>query len=132
MGKPIIEREILKLRRGKGVGQPWHFLDFKKGMGYAVEDSGNYENLRNLNREKHTLKSPDILAIKGLGQFKKIKIVSDFNKMIENWQVSDFHIGNPRNNVDVGLAEHLSVTGDNLSLVAKFIYENQPEVSQTI
>ncbi len=132
IGKPIVEREILKLRRGKTVGQPWHFLDFKKGVGDAVEDSGDYSNLTNLKRERQKLKSPDILAIKGLGQFEKFKIVSDFNRMIEDWQVSDFHINIARNSVDVGFAEHLSVNGDNLPLVAKYIYENQPELFQTI
>ena len=130
--KPIIEREILKLRRGKGVGQPWHFLDFKRGKGEAIADSGDYSNLEGLEREKQVLKSPDILAIKGLGQFEKFKIVSDFNRMIEDWQVSDFHINNARNNVDVGFAEHLSVNGDNLPLVARYIFENHNDVFNTI
>lgn len=34
-GKAIVEREILKYRRGSG-GQPWHFLDFSEGKGVAV------------------------------------------------------------------------------------------------
>ena len=34
-GKAIVEREILKYRRGSG-GQPWHFLDFSEGKGLAV------------------------------------------------------------------------------------------------
>ena len=129
--KPIVIREILKLRRGSG-GQPWHFIDFKKGTGEAIADSGDYSNLEKVEREKQTLKSADILAIKGLGQFEKFKIVSDFNKMIEDWQVSDFHIKDARNNVDAGYAEHLSISGDNLPLVAKFIYENHRDIFNII
>ena len=34
-GKPVVEREVLKYRRGRR-GQPWHFLDFSKGKGTAV------------------------------------------------------------------------------------------------
>jgi predicted ATPase len=34
-GKPYVQREILKYRRGSR-GQPWHFLDFTDGSGAAV------------------------------------------------------------------------------------------------
>ena len=37
-GRPVVEREILKYRRGSG-GQPWHFLDFSRGAGEAVTRS---------------------------------------------------------------------------------------------
>src|SRR5690606_21596433 len=65
-GRPVVAREILKYRRGSG-GRPWHFLDFKDGSGEAVTnelDSVNDE--KDLHRETQQLKSPDILAIKGL------------------------------------------------------------------
>ncbi len=130
--KPVVKREILKLRRGKGVGQPWHFIDFKVGKGVAIPDSGDYSNLVELKREEQVLKSPDILAIKGLGQFEKFKIITEFNKMIEDWQVSDFHIDNARKFSYVGYAEHLSVSGDNLSLVAKYIFENHKDIFDII
>ena len=129
--RPIVEKEILKLRRGKS-GKPWHFIDFVKGVGNAIPDQGDYSELEDLQREKQTLKSPDILAIKGLGQFDNFKIVSDFNKMIEDWQVSDFHISDARQSADAGYGEHLSVNGDNLSVVAKFIHDNHPDVFKEI
>ena len=39
-GRAYVAREILKYRRGS-KGQPWHFLDFSNGSGFAVtnEDS---------------------------------------------------------------------------------------------
>ena len=33
-----------------------------------------------------SLESPDILALKGLGQFERFKAASSFRKMIESWQ----------------------------------------------
>ncbi len=45
--------------------------------------------------------------------------------MLENWHVSDFHINLARGSKDDnGYAEHLSVSGDNLQLVAKHLYDN--------
>jgi predicted ATPase len=47
--------------------------------------------------------------------------------------VSDFHIGAARGSKDAaGVEEHLSVTGDNLQLVARNIYENHPEIFEHI
>ncbi|MDD4464752.1 MAG: AAA family ATPase, partial [Desulfobacterales bacterium] len=65
-GKAMVEREILKYRRGSS-GQPWHFLDFSRGKGTAVTNELDaVTDVRDLNREEQVLKSPDILAIKGL------------------------------------------------------------------
>jgi len=68
-GRPVVAREILKYRRGSG-GQPWHFLDFSCGSGEAVtNEMDTVTDERLLQREAQTLKSPDILAIKGLSVF---------------------------------------------------------------
>lgn len=132
-GKPMVNREILKFRRGSG-GQPWHFLDFAKGEGEAITNEDNYDDIKfvDIKREPQTLTSPDTLAIKGLGQFKKFRVVNAFREMIENWHVSDFHISAARNIQDDGYAEHLSVDGGNLPLVTKFIYENHNEIFNVI
>ncbi|MCF8347949.1 MAG: AAA family ATPase [Bacteroidales bacterium] len=131
--KPIVLREILKFRRGSG-GQPWHFLDFTKGEGEAIANEDNYDNIKfvDIKREEQTLTSPDTLAIKGLGQFKKFKVVNAFREMIEKWHVSDFHISAARNVQDDGYAEHLSEEGDNLPLVTKYIYEHHPDIFNII
>ena len=73
------------------------------------------------------------MAIKGLGQFARFKAASAFRQLIENWHVSDFHINLARGSKDaIGESEHLSVTGENLQLVARHIYENEPELFQKI
>lgn len=128
-GKSIVSREVLKFRRGK-KGQPWHFLDFTNGKGTAITNEEDYDGISHIDMDRETqeLEAPDILAIKGLGQFQRFKIVSAFRRLIENWHVSDFHISAARNVQDDGYAEHLSEQGDNLPLVAKFISEHHSEL----
>lgn len=131
-GRAIVEREILKFRRGS-KGQPWHFLDFSRGQGSAITNEDEYtDEHSNMQREDQSLDAPDILAIKGLGQFKKFKAVSEFRKLIEQWHISDFHIQEARPSQEIGYAEHLSKHGENLSQVAQYIYENYPEEFQKI
>lgn len=123
-GIPGIAREILKYRRG-GHGKPWHFLDFAFGKGTAIVNEEEYgkEGVKE-QREEQMLDSPDVLAIKALGQLQKYKQVSAFRRLIEGWHVSDFHIQAARASQDPGYAEHLSTTGENLPLVAQFMYEH--------
>lgn len=130
-GRAFVEREILKYRRGS-KGQPWFFLDFSNGQGKAVtnEESifkGDFKEA-DLDRSEQTLKSNDILAIKGLAQFSNFPIVAALGNMIENWHVSDFHIDRARHEQDAGYAEHLSREGENLSLVLQFLYNNHRNV----
>lgn len=73
------------------------------------------------------LDSPDILAIKGLGQFQRFKAISSFRKLLENWYISNFQIQAARNIPDIGVSEHLSPEGENLPQVAQFMYQNHPE-----
>jgi len=127
-GKGIVEREILKFRRGQR-GQPWHFLNFSRGSGFAIVNEEDYGDPHaEPKREEQALESPDILAIKGLGQFQRFRIVSEFRRLIENWHISDFHIQDARPSAEEGLAEHLSSRGENLSLVAQYLHDYHPEV----
>ena len=67
-GRPVVASEILKYRRGS-KGKPWHFLDFTNGAGEAVTNEVDEVRAETqLKREHQALKSPDILAIKGLAQ----------------------------------------------------------------
>lgn len=119
-------------RRGQ-KGKPWHFLDFSNGEGTAIVNENEYgiEGAEE-KREEQKLDSPDILAIKGLGQFQKFKQVSAFRRLIEGWHVSDFHIQAARASQDAGYAEHLSPRGENLPLVAQFMHEHYPEKFQEV
>ncbi len=127
MGLPIIEREILRYKRGR-YGSPYHFLDFSKGIGYAITNEEDFDKKdEELDREEQKLGSPDILAIKGLGQFDRFKAANAFRNFIENWHVSDFHISEARSVREAGYAEHISERGDNLPLVAQYMFEHHPD-----
>ena len=122
-GKAVVEREILKYRRGSG-GQPWHFLDFREGKGVAViNELESVSDSNDLKREEQSLKSPDILAVKGLAQFERFPAVVTLGNLIENWHVSDFHISKARPEQETSYAEHLSREGENLSLVIQYLYQ---------
>ena len=125
-GSPIVEREILKYRRGS-KGQPWRFLDFEKGHGIAVTNElDQVTDETQLIREEQTLRSPDILAVKGLAQFARFPAVMVLGQLIENWHVSDFHIQRARVEPEAGYAEHLSREGENLALVTEYLYKQHP------
>lgn len=123
-GKPLIEREVLRYKRGSH-GSPFHFLDFSAGKGYAITNEEDFSKTdEQLTREEQELDTPDILAIKGLGQFERFKAASAFRLMIENWHISDFHVSEARPSQEEGFAEHLSTRGDNLPLVANYLFEH--------
>lgn len=129
---PIVSSEILKFRRGS-KGQPWKVLDFKNGEGIAIEGVLNTnEDVTNAIRKSQKLDSPDILAIKGLGQFKEFEAVATFRRLIEDWYVADFKVDAARERNESVYGEDLTRTGDNLSIVTKYIYDNYPENFQKI
>jgi predicted ATPase len=130
--KPLVEREVLRYKRGR-YGSPFHFLDFSRGNGYAITNEEDFDKPdEELEREEQSI-GRDVLAIKGLGQFERFKAANAFRQLIENWHVSDFHINLARGSKDAaGFDEHLSVSGDNLQLVARNIHENHPEIFDKI
>ena len=130
--RAVVEREVLKYRRGRR-GQPWEFLNFSRGQGMAVTNElAAVEDEKDLTREKRTLKSPDILAIKGLSQFEKFPAVVALGQWLEHWHVSDIHVSQARNEQQAGLAEHLSTEGENLSLVIDYLRQSHPSVLEKI
>jgi len=131
--KVEVAREILRYKRG-AAGSPFHFLDFAHGKGKAVVNEDDFNKTdEELTKEQQELDKADILAIKGLGQFQKFKAANAFRQLIENWHVSDFHINLARGSKDIaGYADHLSVTGDNLQLVANRIFEERKDIFDEI
>ncbi|MBF0319275.1 MAG: AAA family ATPase [Nitrospirae bacterium] len=129
---PIIKKEILRYRRGS-YGKLWHFLDFTKGTGWGIINESDYgkEGIEE-KREEQKLSSPDILAIKGLGQFQKFKAISTFRELLENWYISNFNIQASKRTQDIGISEHLSTEGENLSRVTQFIHTNHPDIFNNI
>jgi predicted ATPase len=123
-GRAVVAREVLRYKRGAN-GKPFHFLDFANGRGYAITNEEDFSKVDEaLVREEQELDAPDILAIKGLGQFERFKAASAFRLMIENWHISDFHVSDARPSQEDGFAEHLSTRGENLPLVANFLFEH--------
>ncbi len=123
-GRAFVARELLKYRRGQH-GRPWHFLDFRNGEGTAVTNEIDaVTDEAQLDRETQKLDSPDILALKGLGQFERFKVASSVRRLIERWHNSDFHISAARQVQDAGHAEHLSAGGENLSLVTQYLFRH--------
>lgn len=121
---PVVKKEIMRFRRGQH-GAPWKILDFAYGEGVAA--SGvleSYEDVRIAERSPQKIAAPDILAVKGLGQFEDFPAVASLRRLIEDWYVSDFHIESARNRQEANYSEALSTTGDNLAQVAKFLYDN--------
>jgi predicted ATPase len=121
-GKALVEYEVLKYRRGPS-GQPWHFLKFENGLGKAVTNEVDQVTKEDdLRREDQVLKSPDLLAIKGLAQFEKFPAAVALGNLIERWHISDFYISRARPEQEAGYAEHLSREGENLALVVEYLY----------
>lgn len=130
---PVIKREILRYKRGS-YGSPYHFLDFSFGEGYAITNEEDFNKTdEELDRENQRLDSDNVLAIKGLGQFKRFKAASAFRRLIDQWYLSDFHINMARGSKDAaGYDDHLSISGDNLQLVASNLFENESKIFEKI
>lgn len=129
---PYVKRELLRYKRGRH-GSPYRFLDFINGEGFAITNEEEFNKPdEELDRELQKV-SPDTLAIKGLGQFERFKAANAFRQLMETWHVSDFHINSARGRKEVvGDSEHLSEAGDNLPLVARFLFEQYPDAFQKI
>ena len=126
-GQIVVAREVLRYRRGR-YGKPWHFVDFSCGEGSAITNESVYgQEGAQEQREEFKLDDPSVLAIKGLGQFQRFRVVSEFRSLIENWHISDFHISDARPSVEAGYAEHLSTRGDNVAQVAQYLYQHHPQ-----
>ncbi len=132
-GRPFVLHEFLRYKRGR-YGAPFYFLDFHSGFGFAIRNEEDFDKPdEELQREEQQLESPDILAIKGLGQFQRFRAASALRQLLENWHVSDFHISAARGRKEAtGVVEHLSETGENLPRVAQYLYENHRPIFRTI
>ncbi|MDM8559631.1 AAA family ATPase [Candidatus Parabeggiatoa sp. HSG14] len=112
--QPIVKREILEYQ---SQGEK-HLIDFSLGKGKIITFEKSQEQ---------ELSAPDILAIKGLGQFQQFEVISELCRFIENWHLSDFQITEARKiNQANGYDENLSSNADNLALFTQFMYKNYP------
>lgn len=132
VGAPYVHREILRYKRGR-YGSPFHFLDFTDGEGYAITNEEDFNKPDDELKREGQKVAPETLAIKGLGQFERFKAANAFRQLIESWHVSDFHISAARGRKEAaGESEHLSETGENLPLVARYLFEQHRPAFQKI
>lgn len=130
-GKPLVRREILRYKRA-AHGAPFHFIDFSRGKGTAVSNEEDFSKAdTDLTREEQAV-NPEVLAISGLGQFRRFKAASAFRKLIENWHISDFHISEARGKKSMESGVHLSSSGDNLPSVAFHLKEEHPDIFRDV
>lgn len=121
-GPEVIE-EWLQWRRGKS-GQPFRFLEFKRGVGKAASgDAPDSDDVR----VEANLRSPDLIAVNTLGQFTEHPRVAALREFITDWYVSYLSIDQTRNQPEAGPQERLSKGGENLANVIQYLKEQHPE-----
>lgn len=120
---PEVVEEWLQWRRGS-TGQPFRFLDFKRGMGKAASgDAPDSDDVR----VDTNLRSPDLIAVNTLGQFTEHPRVAALREFITDWYVSYLSIDQTRNQPEAGPQERLSKGGENLANVIQYLKEQHPE-----
>lgn len=121
-GPEVIE-EWLQWRRGTR-GQPFRFLEFRRGAGKAV--SGELPDVED-KRKETSLRSPDLIAVNTLGQLSEHPRVAALREFITDWYVSYLSIDQTRSQPEAGPQERLSKGGENLSNVIQYLKEQHPE-----
>lgn len=121
---PFVAEEWLQWRRGKQVGKPFRFLDFKRGFGQVV--SGNMPDESD-ERISETLDAPEVLAVNTLGQLARHPRVSALRRFITGWYLSYLTAESARGIPEAGPQERLSATGDNLPNVIQYLKERHPD-----
>ena len=131
-----VRRETLRFTRARAGGRPYYFIDFRDGKGVALAESLDADNAltpaHEVEREYQELDGPHILALKGLGQFRRFDAASQLRELIENWTVTDIHIDDARREPDAAVAEHLSESGDNIALYAQYLHEEHPDAFEAL
>lgn len=125
---PEVVEEWLQWRRGRH-GQPFRFLDFRKGIGRAV--SGELPDAEDMRKETE-LRSPDLIAVNTLGQLAEHPRVAALREFITDWYVSYLSIESTRSQPEAGPQERLSKSGDNLPNVIQYLKEQHPDRLEAI
>jgi predicted ATPase len=120
---PEVVEEWLQWRRGTR-GQPFRFLEFRRGIGKAASgDAPDSDDVR----VETNLRSPDLIAVNTLGQFTEHPRVAALREFITDWYVSYLSIDQTHNQPEAGPQERLSKGGENLPNVIQYLKEQHPE-----
>ena len=125
---PVVVEEWLQWRRGRR-GQPFRFLDYRRGQGRAV--SGELPDEQD-KRVDTPLKSADLLAVNALGQFAEHPRVAALREFITGWYVSYLSTDSARGQPEAGPQERLTKSGDNLANVIQYLAEQHPQQLEQI
>lgn len=120
---PEVVEEWLQWRRGT-TGQPFRFIEFKKGVGKAI--GGEAPDADDV-RVESNLRSADLIAVNTLGQFSEHPRVAALREFITDWYVSYLSIDQTRNQPEAGPNERLSKSGENLPNVIQHLKEQHPK-----
>lgn len=126
-GSVFVQHETLE-RNADGDIKSKDVFRFANGKGHVFPDNVDQAQASMASESSELeLDSPDILALKGLGQFEQYRLASAMRMMIESWHISDLNVSEARPSQQQGFADHLSMRGDNLSLVANHLFEHHPQ-----
>jgi len=125
---PIVKEEWLKWRRSK-YGQPFRFLHYHEGQGFAVSGENPDEAAQ---RAYTPLRSADLIAVNTLGQFAEHPRVAALREFITDWYVSYLSIDDTRGQPEAGPQDRLSKSGDNLANVVQYLNERYPNRLRSI
>ncbi len=120
---PVVTEEWLRWTRGGG-GQPFRFLDYKRGVGKVIRGE---EPDAKATRIEVPLRAPDLIAVNTLGQLAEHPRVAALRDFITDWYVSYLSIDDARGQPEAGPQERLSKTGDNLPNVIQYLHERYPD-----
>jgi len=124
-GRPYVEKERLRQRRGK-TGKPFSFVNLKKGVGDAwageLQDSG-------AGTEKIRVKLEDSrrLAIATYGNLTDHPRIVRFREFLEGWYLSYFVPDLARGMPMAGAQRRLNTRGDNLANYVQFLQKEHPK-----
>ncbi len=129
-----VEHESL-VSSGDSSGSSFVFFKFSRGKGTAtIEFSGSKENttIKIIERFFQSLKSDDILVIRGLTVFKKFAAATALGDFIENWHISYLNVRSARYHQNLRYSKQLSSEGENLASVVQHLYDNHKDIFNEI
>jgi len=124
-GRPFVESETLKQRRkGQSYGRPYPFLRLHHGVGkvWAGEEAVEAKNAEE-DRAREDVELTDLrqLGIATLGTLKEHPRIKRFRDFLKGWYLSYFHPDAARITPPAGAQRHLTIHGDNIGNVVKYI-----------
>lgn len=128
---PVVVSESIRWTRSVRGGNNFKFLDFREGEGYVLLGEKPDEGDKRIDEK---LRSPDMLAVNTLGQFKSHPRVLALRDFITGWYLSYLTTtsSGARNTPEAGPQERLSQTGDNLANVIQYLRESHQPVLEKI